>query len=133
MFHPQKYQYTMNLQPNNASSRLRRKDTRLRDCQSDSPRIGYIVLVAAHECLDCLASHELDLMSHGLQTSCPMLGSTTSLHTNQARRHVDEMFQESRQFKLFADHFASSDINPVKLEHLFGDVYSDHGFGSSIH
>jgi hypothetical protein len=56
---------------------------------SDSFRIDVVVLVGLHEGSNVFGRHQLDLVTLCSQNACKKVSTSTSLHADQAARHVD--------------------------------------------
>ncbi|MCY1433408.1 hypothetical protein D9M71_494350 [compost metagenome] len=84
--------------------------------------IGYVVLVRFHIGLNKLWSHQLDRMSKCLQLSCPVMGTSASLHTDQARRQYCKERGKLVTFELLLQYWFPSLVNSVYLKHVFCQI-----------
>ena len=60
------------------------------------------------------------------QFTCPVVRTTTGLYGNQARRVVGKVLQYLGALDLHVDDLSRTHVHGVHLEHVFGNVQTDH-------
>jgi hypothetical protein len=85
-------------------------------CQPDCACIGCIVLVADIERFDELGRHQLDLVTHARQRSCPVLRTAACFHANQAMVAIGKELQERGAPDRFAHDFSCRRIHEMDLK-----------------
>ncbi|EFW60657.1 hypothetical protein SGF_01858 [Shigella flexneri CDC 796-83] len=96
--------------------------TRLLNRHPDSPGIHHIILIAHDECLNEAGLQQPDFMTKFCQFPCPVLRTSTGLHTNQAWLTVAEERQKILSTQLFINHFICVLIDEVNLNDMFCDI-----------
>ena len=76
-----------------------------------------VALIAAHEGTDHLRGQQPDLVAESQQPARPVLRAAARLHRDQARRAIDEVFQELRPRQPQVHNLARLHIDPVQLKH----------------
>jgi hypothetical protein len=97
-------------------------DVALLRCNPDRPRVGRIVLVAAHERSHLRSRQQLDLVTLGGKYPCPVVRAAASLHHDAHRLELREVLGQPGTRQLLAANLARLSVNPVQLHHVLCNV-----------
>jgi hypothetical protein len=99
-------------------------DVALLRSQPDRPRVGRVVLVAAHERPHLRGRQQFHFMAQTTEHARPVVRAAARFHHDAHRLELREVRRPLRSRQLLATDLARVCIDPVQLHHVLGNVQS---------